>query len=131
MKKKVRVLKGQELLDFIDQRTDLTKEERAKAAGYSFRTESGERPKMVDFYVAILEAQGITMEDLEKKQRVNHPLKQVSLQGKELLAMVEGYPELTEEQKARKAGHVRYTPSGEQADMDSFLKALSEARVTI
>lgn len=110
-------LKGKDLLEFLDKNPDLTKQEKAIKAGYVTNTATGLEPRMVDFFMALMEARNVSFSSKSH----------LALKGKQLLEMINGYSKLTEEEKARKAGYVINTPSGERVDMPGFRKALAEA----
>lgn len=119
-------LKGEELLAFVANWSHLTKQEVAIKAGYVFYTAKGPRAKMLDFYVALIEAQ-FARDRAARSLAWMAGMSQGPVAGKKLLALVTGYPKLTDEEKACKAGYVRQTGSGERADMTAFYIAVIEA----
>ncbi|MBD2101904.1 AbrB family transcriptional regulator [Leptolyngbya sp. FACHB-261] len=60
-------LTGRELLDKVKSLTGLSKKEKARACGYVSTTPSrGEQVNLIEFYKALIEAEGIVLDDRDK-----------------------------------------------------------------
>jgi len=63
--KKIEPLTGEELIHKVKELGNLSKEEKAKVCGYSTVTKNGvERVNMMQFLNALIDAEGIDLEDV-------------------------------------------------------------------